>query len=46
MPRGRQGLAALERKLGVQFRDRDLLQQALTHRSFAHEHADDGALDN
>jgi ribonuclease-3 len=46
MPRGRQGLAALERKLGVQFRDRDLLQQALTHRSFAHEHAGDGALDN
>jgi ribonuclease III len=46
MPRGPQGLVALERKLGMQFHDRDLLLQALTHRSFAHEHTEDSPLDN
>jgi ribonuclease-3 len=46
MPGRAQGLVALERKLGIGFADRDLLQQALTHRSFVHEHARDGALDN
>jgi ribonuclease-3 len=46
MPRRPQGLVALERQLGIGFHDRDLLVQALTHRSYAHEHAGDGALDN
>ena len=31
-------LAALERRLGVAFRNRDLLQQALTHRSHSPQH--------
>ncbi len=39
-------LEALEERLGYQFRDRDLLETALTHRSYANEHAADGATDN
>ena len=47
MPAARSAsLGALERKLGGKFTNRDLLQQALTHTSYAHEHADEGALDN
>ena len=34
------GLAALERKLGVRFRERALLREALTHRSYLNEQAD------
>jgi ribonuclease III len=41
-----QGLGALERVLGIKVRDRELLLQALTHTSYAHEHADEGAADN
>lgn len=33
------GLAALERKLGVRFRERALLREALTHRSYLNEQA-------
>jgi len=32
------GLEKLQRTLGYTFRDPSLLEQALTHRSFAHEH--------
>jgi ribonuclease-3 len=46
MPGRGQGLGALERKLGIKLRDRDLLLQALTHTSYAHEHADEGAAQN
>jgi ribonuclease-3 len=46
MPGRGQGLGALERKLGIKLRDRDLLLQALTHTSYAHEHADEGAAHN
>lgn len=38
------GLAALESRIGHAFRDRTRLLEALTHRSFAHEHP--GARDN
>jgi ribonuclease III len=38
------GLAALESRIGHTFRDRPRLLEALTHRSFAHEHP--GARDN
>jgi ribonuclease III len=46
MPGRVRALGALERRLGVKFYDPELLVQALTHRSFAHEHAADGAADN
>jgi ribonuclease III len=46
MPGRVRALGALERRLGVKFYDPELLVQALTHRSFAHEHAADGATDN
>jgi len=46
MPGRGQGLGALERMLGIKVRDRELLLQALTHTSYAHEHADEGAADN
>jgi ribonuclease-3 len=46
MPGRGRGLAVLERRLGVKFQDPELLLQALTHRSYAHEHAADGAADN
>jgi ribonuclease-3 len=46
MPGRGQGLGALERVLGIKVRDRELLLQALTHTSYAHEHADEGAADN
>lgn len=36
----------LEQRLGYQFRDRELLVTALTHRSYANEHADEGCSDN
>jgi ribonuclease III len=39
-----EGLAALEARIGHSFRDRALLVEALTHRSFANEHP--GARDN
>jgi ribonuclease-3 len=56
-PRGRGGkraapvsggvrLVALERKLGIRLNDRGLLLQAVTHTSYAHEHAPEGATDN
>ena len=35
------GLADLETALGLSFTDRNLLAEALTHRSYVHEHADD-----
>lgn len=35
--RGRRKAEPVEEKLGVVFRDRDLLRRALTHRSYAHE---------
>lgn len=38
--------AALEAMLGYQFRDRGLLEHALTHRSRAHEDASGGVVDN
>ena len=37
---------ALEKRLGYQFRDVRLLQTALTHRSYANEHASAGCEDN
>jgi ribonuclease-3 len=46
MPGRGRVLGALERRLGVRFHDPELLLQALTHRSFAHEHAADRAADN
>src|SRR5258708_10749317 len=46
MPGRTGGLASLERKLQLKFLDQQLLLQALTHRSYAHEHATDGAQDN
>jgi ribonuclease-3 len=33
-----EGLAALERRLGHRFRDPSLIERALTHASYAHEH--------
>ena len=33
-----EGLAALERRLGHRFRDPSLVERALTHASYAHEH--------
>ncbi len=39
-------LEALEERLGYRFRDRSLLETALTHRSYANEHAGEGASDN
>jgi ribonuclease III len=46
MPGPVPGLGALQRRLGVKFRNPKLLVQALTHSSFAHEHAGDGVADN
>jgi ribonuclease-3 len=43
---GAKALGALERKLGIKLAHRDLLLQALTHTSYAHEHAAEGASDN
>ncbi len=39
-------LTALQRRLGYTFRDPGLLLQALTHRSYAHEQGEFGALHN
>ena len=39
-------LASLQKKLHLRFRDTGLLERALTHSSYAHEHADQGLLDN
>ena len=47
MPAGSDALGALGARLGFPFRDPALLEQALTHRSYANEHpgtADNGAL--
>src|SRR6187549_3759477 len=33
-------------KLNLRFRNQDLLQQALTHRSYVNEHTDPGLIDN
>jgi ribonuclease III len=41
-----QGHDALERRIGYRFRDRGLLEQALTHRSRAAEDASSGGVDN
>ena len=46
MPGPAPGLGALQRRLGVKFHNPKLLLQALTHSSFAHEHAGDGVADN
>ncbi len=46
LPGRGQGLGVLERKLGIKLHDGDLLLQALTHTSYAHEYADEGAADN
>ncbi len=42
----RDEFSALERRLGYTFRDRGLLEHALTHRSRAHEDVSGGVLDN
>lgn len=39
-------LRAFQTRIGVQFRDSDLLREALTHASYTNEHPDDGARDN
>jgi ribonuclease III len=44
VPGAADGLAALESRIGHAFRDRALLLEALTHRSFANEHP--GTRDN
>lgn len=44
--RGDAGFDELERRLGYRFRDRDLLERALTHRSRAHEDASGAVTDN
>jgi ribonuclease-3 len=41
-----QEFAALEARLGYRFRDRGLLEHALTHRSKAHEDPSGGVIDN
>lgn len=41
-----QQFAALEARLGYRFRDRGLLEHALTHRSKAHEDPSGGVIDN
>jgi ribonuclease-3 len=41
-----QQFAALEERLGYRFRDRGLLEHALTHRSKAHEDPSGGVIDN
>lgn len=41
-----QQFAALERRLGYRFRDRGLLEHALTHKSKAHEDPSGGVADN
>jgi len=41
-----QQFEALERRLGYRFRDRGLLEHALTHRSKAHEDPSGGVIDN
>ncbi len=41
-----QEFAELERRVGHRFRDRGLLEHALTHRSRAHEDASGGVIDN
>jgi ribonuclease III len=41
-----QQFAALETRLGYRFRDRGLLEHALTHRSKAHEDPSGGVIDN
>lgn len=41
-----QDIGALQEVLGHRFERRDLLQQALTHRSHAHENDDEAAADN
>lgn len=45
-PRATADLTALEGALGHQFREPGLLRTALTHRSFANEHATAGVIDN
>jgi ribonuclease-3 len=45
-PDGAEDLAILEDKLGHQFRTRDFLRQAITHKSFAHEFEDDPSFHN
>ena len=39
-------LEPLERRIGYRFRDRGLLEHALTHRSRVHEDASGGVIDN
>lgn len=39
-------LSDFQDRIGVQFRDPDLLKQSLTHRSYINEHADDDLADN
>ncbi len=39
-------MAELEALLGYSFSNHELLQQAITHRSYANEHASEGILDN
>lgn len=41
-----EAISAVEARLGHKFRDRGLLDTALTHRSYVHEHPDLGAFDN
>jgi len=45
-PGGADALAGLERALGYTFRDRRLLRDALTHRSYAYEFAAPGVVSN
>src|SRR3989344_5301304 len=39
-------ISKLEKKMGVQFKNQDLLKQALTHRSYLNENPDFGLADN
>jgi len=43
---GEEPLARLEERLGWSFRDRALLLEALTHRSYVNEHPEEGIRDN
>jgi ribonuclease-3 len=39
-------VSKLEKSIGLEFHDKDLLQRALTHSSYAYEHLDEGWPDN
>ena len=43
---GARNLAAVEQKLGIAFKDRDILRSALTRKTWRHEHPDSTIEDN